>query len=1831
MPPNNQPNYVERPPRIQPELPIDEIKIPSPPNKNAIHQQSIIEMLLPMATIGAYLLLAISGRGRSIWLMLPMSLAMLGSVFVSMRRANQARDEAERKRKAYAQRLVKLRSDLKNHHRLQRDFYHYNYPTPRTVISIAAEEELSRSGSRIWERRLTDQDFGVIRLGVGTRRSTVQYTIKDGDNDEDPQMNEALRLAQDSENVDDVPITLQVRPPMGGDSLHDVQHTVGIYSLTPSHGQKHVERFELLYDYVRALLLHFTVFHSPRDAHLYVIGTRAASDAWGWAQPLQHVHMGQNREEDLLCFEGETVKMDESSPTARLPLFLRELRNVLITREQRLRDQDVSELEVTVPHILVVVDLLGIDEDSLLQDVESNETISMILSRGRQLGVSALFLTERPDQIPSDTQAIIELETLHRGQTVFRYAEVGMNSPRYVGTTDLAQIPQADRFVEAIWDFDIRASAAASVVSAVDLLEMNGVVDIDQLEILENWRRSRVAAGSEWPQVPIGMKNANEPPRDITFSANKDGVHAMIAGTTGSGKSEMLLTLIVGLAINYDPSVVNFVLVDFKGGAAFEEFKALPHCVDIVTNLEGNAVDRMFAAIKAELDRRGEMVAQYKVKHIVDYRAKNYHKQPPDFVNKQTAEPFPHLFIIVDEFAEMVSENPEYKAQLDSITRLGRAIGVSLVLATQKPGNAITDQMRANMKLKICLRVETPEDSRELLRRSDAAFLPTSIPGRAYVQIGNEPPELVQIARAGGPYRRSQKAEQPPVIWHTREKPKQEEATPQAEENIRPISTVIVETMQDEAEDPINEVSKQRKPWPNPLPKYLPLGIDLWSLYRVDPTFLPNKDLATLHGGIVPTGERTPTYLSPAARPWITAMQQALDIDDDTDDSEVTALDLNWQPMPWNDEKLAVSIGLIDHPRQAQLRLLNLSLLDGNIAVMSTSGWGKTTFLRTLMTALATKYPPTALHMYVLDFGGRNLSLFKSLPHVGAVITPDDTERVDRLLRFLNNTLDERKEQINNAGADDLVSYNIAASNPDSNREPLPAILVLIDNYAEIKDNFEPIIPVLLSLFREGRNMGIYFAATADSPGTMGGKSFALYSQRFALRQPDKGAYLPIVGRGAPPPIEAYGRGLMTVERSVSDVPLEFQVAAPVPAPELAYQQDQALQNDEMPQLEINEDRTLDKLATVMSKRLETLVAIIEDRWQELTQDDAEANPWTGATKQLPEEILRLQDYISLDDMISVSDAYYPPNDISIPIGTRDIDLSPLWIGLENNPHFAIIGPPLGGRTTMLRSWILLLAQRYPPQDVAIVMVDLQKRLHDYKGGSHSLADLPHVRDVVTEEEQIPTLIEKLIFEFEFPRPSADSDWDAETLERLPDIPRPQVFIFIDNYNDLVDILKDERDIQREYSRLSKLARSYGTFGLHLVICGSDDLKKTTDSITKQVWQSRLGFSMKLSSYADGNLKARVEKSLRDQEFESGRGLFVQAGRSELAQIATPEPANKNESYANALNQYVQDIQEKHADAVAAFNTAHDTDRDYLPWYYDLVPEDIREPEGETDDEDVTEADTPTPSTGTSQAATPSRPATSDRTPADSQSNGKSTSQSKARSRRQSRQEIKINQMRGLLSAERLAKMPESLLAVLPLRYEDEDQTTTASILKQHTEAEIEQWLDDGTLKLPDSLEDGLRGRVNDWRGVYDKITGRVITTYPLSFLLNELEIDFGEHDPADVQAMPAEQVQALIDSNAITLPDKIEHRVLMSLQIPPKSLLKGEIIAHLAQTKPERLHELGIELGEQSADDISQMSPAQIEDAIEAGEIQLPIAWKSQQHITDIRNLSKSLQKAKK
>ena len=797
---------------------------------------------------------------------------------------------------------------------------------------------------------------------------------------------------------------------------------------------------------------------------------------------------------------------------------------------------------------------------------------------------------------------------------------------------------------------------------------MNGITSIDQMTELTtaSWEHSKSPKFADWLGVNVGAMSGNEV-RKLVFSAKADGVHGMIAGSTGSGKSELLMTLILGLAITYDPSIINFVLVDYKGGSAFEPFRTLPHAVDIVTNLEGSATDRMFASIKAELDRRQRLNTYSDSKDIVHYRKKGLHLV-------EGSPPYPHLFVIIDEFAEMISGNSEFKSQLESITRLGRSLGVTLILAAQRP-TGVTDQMRANIKFRICLRVETPDDSRELLRRSDAAFLPPGIPGRGYLQVGNENIELIQVAHTGGDYLGPQENASPNVIWLDRPKKSDKAKTAEAPK----LYEVVVQTLADLAK-------QNSKPQWRPWPAFLPRQLNLRS--AVDPTYMTESDLGSLTGDVqVPAeldgkpGEQV--LLNRAMSQWLSGTP-------------------GWPGVRWDRNAMRPVVGLIDDPYNARQMPLTINFPVGHMAVFGASGWGKTVFLRTVVLSLAATHSPDELQIYILDFGGRNLALLRDLPHVGAVITSDEDERVKRLVRLLAGMLEQRQTLLSQSGDSDLYAYNL--KHPAS---PLPAILVVIDNFAELKENFEALLPDLTALVRDARAYGIHFAISGDQTNAMPAKMFSIITERYTLKLSDAGEYSNIVGRGVRDVDPIPGRGYVRIGR----MPLEFQTALPVGVDE--------------------EDRLkgIDK-----SEKINRLAAKMTQVW---------GAAWKGSP---PVSIETLPVRVSLEKALQMAGAPSGRR-IQAAIGINDLDLQVFRLDLQRNgPHFVVLGPPNSGKTTTLRTILLAIASQYSPEDVKIVLADFQRRFFEY-GGKHTLGELPQVVQVVSRADQLEAMVASLSVE----------------------------------------------------------------------------------------------------------------------------------------------------------------------------------------------------------------------------------------------------------------------------------------------------------------------------------------------------------------------------------------------------------------------------------------------------------------------------------------------------
>lgn len=1549
-------NFLERPPRIQPELPETVITIPQPPQEQD-DQQPLWQAAVPIITILGYVLVSASGSGASVAFIIPMALTVFISTGIVVYNTIKKWDIRRQRRAAYRERLVEMRREMVGYHNRQRTFYQYNYPDPAVVLEMRGDSHDNRSGSRLWERRTSDHDFGAIRLGIGTLPSTVIYKIAQSAQsaEMDDLLQDAERLESASRYVADVPITIPLyqpaeRPASRQAADQDEAETERAKAKPNArHALGIAGALDDVYEYVYSLIVHFSAFHSPTDTMISVLGMHDAADRWAWAYDLPHCSILPSKGQYRLYFEdGERIfagvsgtlealhtqpgkvvmpgqvvaeirtrggalipvyskgagraqfafaardddktlrpidvgmqvtkntllmrldqfdltvqQLDEElDPTkniqhrfgkqrnqreiAGVPRFWKE--NIwaeLDRRARRLRERDENnEVDVTLPFHLIVVDLLAaapephLDDPlkrSWLDDLESEAAISLLMTQGAPLGAAIIVLTPTRSKIPSGCQSVIELKRDTNHALKFLYAETGLNTPKYVGvgdtianpdTADQVNAAHVQRFNRRLSEFsrklaewEVRRSYGADIPRAVGLLSLyDNAATLRDLNIERRWYESQDPKRIEWPKIPLGML-AGQETRSLHFFADADGVHGMIAGSTGSGKSELLMTMILSLAVKYDPSMVNFVLIDFKGGAAFDPFRHLPHVVDMVTNLRGNAVARMFAAINAELNRRQQINQDNDVKDIVRYRKSGLHLSQRDN--------YPHLFIIIDEFAEMIANNPEYKAQLDSITRLGRALGVSLILAAQRP-TGVTDQMRANIKFRICLRVETREESSELLRLPDASYLP-SIPGRGYLQVGSDSLELIQVGYTGESYTRedysnNERYETRPIIWE--DELGKEEAEPMYDVMVRRMAKLAAEKY-----TPSERAHIWRRPWPSPLPEYLsldqPNGIEV--------EYLRDEDQDFLRAEMV---DGQPFTLVPAVWQWFNGRG-------------------DWEKLDWQNRALRVVVGLIDDPANARLQALTVNLSGSHYAIFGASGWGKSVFLQSVIAGLVATHSPDDLHLYLMDFGNRRLEVFTDLPHTGAFIVSHEKERIERLIRMLDGTIESRKEMLSRANVSTLVDYNVLASakRPADLPDKLPALLVVIDNFAEFKDTYDMQMDTMVSLVRDGLAVGVHFLITGEQSSALG-KLFNLIGEKIALKLSDDGEYPTIVGRGARPVDEIPGRGLRRIERS----PLELQVALPV-----------GFIDEEVYKSEA--DRLLEYVSF----------------FKKFNRVTADESPTPESQRYShPPQIDVLETWSVLPKLLKERAAVMFPPAYAI-IGRADEDLTPLQVALDHKPHFIITGAPSSGKTTALQTFLLSLASSYSPQDVALVLIDYQGGIADY-GGECRIDDLPHVLDhqTVTEPEQLEGVIANLRNEF----------------FEVKDRPFREVFVFIDNYDDLDELTNAVPDAAR---RLGDLARRSGKQGLHFVLCGQRDSFTAADEFLRPIAANRFGLALDVETAESQPFYASVPRIYSQMQLPRGRGFVLVPGRVSLVQVAVPypDPAGKVEAMDATIKQII--------------------------------------------------------------------------------------------------------------------------------------------------------------------------------------------------------------------------------------------------------------------------------------------------------------------------------------
>jgi S-DNA-T family DNA segregation ATPase FtsK/SpoIIIE len=1021
---------VKQPPRRPaPPLPTGEVvlepppEIPPPSGKGWTRMLMILPMAAGAAAMG--LMMGVQRGGPLTYVAGGMyGVSILGMIaMMAMTQQGPGKKEMIEARRQYMRRLAQLRAQVRNTIRQQREAIYYRHPDPDTLWSTVG-------GGRLWERRRGDIDFSVVRIGTGSQEvATPLIPPQTRPVDElEPLCAMALRkFVATYSVVHDLPVAI---------ALRDFSH---VYL----RGTDEVSR-----DLVRALLAQLVTFHAPDDLLVAACVADYRRPQWEWMKWLSHAQ--------------HPTKVDAVGPIRLFAPAIASLEAMLDdVLANRPRFDPVAARAVPGPHVIVVIDggtTAGSDH---------------LMTEGGVGGVTILDLSNQPPRLLDATSVVLDVDAdgTVSGTTVDGTTKVGKADSLDASSAEVLARELAPLRQSTTSPLD-SPTAVTVDLGLADLLGLGSAYDF---ALADGWasRPSR-----DRLRVPIGVSEDGRPIELDFKESAQDGMgpHGLLVGATGSGKSELLRTLVLALAVTHSSEILNFVLVDFKGGATFATLDRLPHTSAVITNLaaELSLVDRMLGAIQGELVRRQELLRT----------AGNYASQR-DYERARAAgvplEPLPSLMVIVDEFSELLTARPDFVDMFVQIGRLGRSLGIHLLLASQRLEEGRLRGLETHLSYRIGLRTFSSMDSRAVLGVPDAYELPRA-PGHGYLRTGTEGLIRFRAAYVSGPVRQDGSRASLGSL---------------AVDPVREFSTHYVAPPRD---DRAGEVEVQ--------PEEGPSGETLLDV------------LVRRMEGQGPAAHQV--WLPPLTEP-ATLGQLLAPVTHSTDRGlTVQALDPQ--------RSLHALVGLVDKPfeQRRDLMWLDLSGSQGNVMVVGGAQSGKSNLLRTLIGSLVLRHTPLEAQFYILDFGGGALSALADLPHVGAVARRQDMDRVRRTIAELHGLMQARETMFATNGVEGIAAFRRAKVQGRFTEDPFGDVFLVVDGWATLRAEFEDLEPVVMELANRGLGYGIHIlgatnrwmdvrAAVRDMFATkvelrLGEPSDSMINRRAAVNVPEQAP-----GRGLTP------------------------------------------------------------------------------------------------------------------------------------------------------------------------------------------------------------------------------------------------------------------------------------------------------------------------------------------------------------------------------------------------------------------------------------------------------------------------------------------------------------------------------------------------------------------------------------------------------------------------------------------------------------------------------------------------------------------------------------------
>ncbi len=1025
--------YFVSTPRILKSLDGDEIEVDAPPSPFTVDKTPAILTLGPsltmslvmLASLGVSITNAISGGELSTIIASgTMAVGMLlGSLmWPSLLRSYQKRrtlaEESHRKSR-YSAYIADIEKDLiAKRERSVRILNDSLSPSPDVLCSMLDSEA---NKLRLWERSSEDEDFLAVRMGLGSRPFEVHLKIpKQGFQlHEDELRNLPVELAQKYGVLNNVPLTLDI---------HN-NHAIGII------GSQNNIRVIL-----NETILNIISLHSYDEVKLVIVAPPKQAQAFEDFKNVPHIWSNDKK-----------VRYFATTPDEVHYIFN------IIDEAIKEREGSQDKPETPVPHYVVVV-----TEPAL---IEKEALLRYMNDADNQVGITTLFAYGDITRLPKSCKTIIQSDDTRTG-----YYIKNRNANRFIPfTLDNVEANRIHSFATELSRLPIkRDSRSLGIVDRISFLQMYKAGNVDELDIESHWDNNNSAKSLA---APIGVMAGGEV-FSLDLHEAYHGCHGLVAGTTGSGKSEFLQAFILSLAINYSPKEVAFVLVDFKGGDMARPFMAkpfapaLPHLSATISNLSGNILYRALVSLEAEIKSRQRIFNESAAALGVDKLDINsYHKY---YKGGRLDTPLPHLVIIIDEFAQLKTQQPEFLAQLINVAQVGRSLGIHLILATQKPSGIVDPQIMSNSRFRVCLKVADKQDSIDMINKPDSALIKN--PGRLYLQVGyDEIYECVQSGYSGADY----------VPTKT----------------YMPDEEITVQ-MTDNTANPIHSAK-----------------IDL-SGDKSDKT-----QLEAVVAEIVSLGQKKGFAAKPL---WLDMLPEKV---------VLSTLERGKKGL------CSATIGLVDYVRTQEQKPLTIDFAKtGHVGLYGASGTGKTTFLQTLVYSMVCDYgyTPEELNLYAMDFGGRNLGYLSELPHTGGVVFADDENKISELATVLHDIIDERKRIFADNNCGTFADYRAIS------KTPLPAVLVLIDNFASFRDKYMDISDNFIDIISSGKTFGVYFVITGSTRNSIYYKVTEHISSYFTLKMNDPSNYLDI--HNVRPPVipeDISGRGITVVNKEV----VEFQTA----------------------------------------------------------------------------------------------------------------------------------------------------------------------------------------------------------------------------------------------------------------------------------------------------------------------------------------------------------------------------------------------------------------------------------------------------------------------------------------------------------------------------------------------------------------------------------------------------------------------------------------------------------------------------------------------------------------